>query len=82
MRFRQKIRPGRGCVAIPIPFYRCEKCRREHDSREGAEQCEASHHRPVSVEIKQYTHRPYPYALNVTFEDGAVKVYNAEDMGG
>lgn len=67
---------------MPVPFWRCGKCRREHDSREGAEQCEASHLAPVSASIKQYTHRPYPYALDVTFEDGTVMVYNAENMGG
>jgi hypothetical protein len=34
----------------------------------------------VAVDVKQFTHRPYPYALNVTFEDGAVRVFVAEEM--
>jgi hypothetical protein len=69
-------------VVIPIPFWRCEKCRREHDSLEKAEACEAGHLIPTSVGVKSYTVRPYPYSLEVLFSDGKTRIYNAEDLGG
>ena len=43
---------------MPIPFFRCEKCRREFDSREGAEECEANHFFPVSAVVVGYGIRP------------------------
>lgn len=67
---------------MPIPFFRCERCGRLHDTEPSAIECEASHLDPVSVSVKQFTHRPYPYALYVTFTDGITKIYNAEEMGG
>ena len=67
---------------MPISFWRCAKCRREHDSFESAEKCENGHLIPVEVSIKNHSIRPYPYSLEVTFSDGKAKIYNAEDMGG
>lgn len=66
----------------PIPFFRCEKCRREYDSIGGAEGCEAGHLIPVAVAVGSYSIRPHPYSLEVTFSDGSVRIYNAESMGG
>ena len=67
---------------MPIPFWRCEKCRREYDSLEKAESCESGHLIPIEVSVKSYSIRPYPYSLEITFSDGEAKTYNAEDMGG
>ena len=67
---------------MPVPFWRCEKCRREFDSREGAEGCEAGHLLPVSAVVVGYGIRSYPYSLEVTFNNGGKKIYNAEEMGG
>lgn len=66
---------------MPIPFFRCEKCRREFDSREGAERCEDAHPTPVSAVVAGYGIHPYPYSLEVTFSDGKSRIYNAENMG-
>ena len=67
---------------MPIPFFRCEKCNREFDSLEGAEECEDAHLVPVEVRVKRYTVKPYPYSLEVMFSDGKVRIYNAESLGG
>jgi hypothetical protein len=67
---------------LPIPFYRCEKCRREFDRRADAERCEAAHLAPVSVTAKRYTVKPHPYSVDVLFTDGKDRTYNADDLGG
>jgi len=67
---------------MPIEFFRCEKCRREFDRREDAVKCEDGHLLPVAVEVKQYTTKPYPYSVIVTFSNGEKLVYNAEKLGG
>ena len=43
---------------MAIPFYRCEKCRREFPTREAAEQCEADHLIPVSAAVRSYSTKP------------------------
>ena len=73
---------GKEVTFVPIPFFRCERCRREFDSREEAENCENGHLKPVSVKAKKYTIKPYPYSVEVTFEGGEQRVYNADDLGG
>lgn len=45
---------------MPIPFWRCAKCRREHDSYDGAEKCEQGHLIPIEVSVKSHSIRPYP----------------------
>lgn len=67
---------------MAIPFYRCEKCRREFPTREAAEQCEADHLVPVSATVISYTVKPYPYSVEITFSNGEKRIYNAEDLGG
>ncbi|MDL2327514.1 hypothetical protein LJC64_02490 [Ruminococcaceae bacterium OttesenSCG-928-A11] len=66
----------------PVPFWRCEKCHREHGRIEDARQCEAAHLEPVSVTARRYTVKPHPYQVDVLFTDGKSRVYNAEDLGG
>lgn len=67
---------------MPIPFYRCEKCRREFDSIEGAKACEDAHLTVVSATVKTYSIRPFPYSLEITFNNGEKRIYNSEDLGG
>lgn len=65
---------------MPIPFYRCEKCRREHDTLEGAEKCEAAHLTVISARVKGYGIYPYPYEVEVVFSNGETRVYLADNM--
>ena len=65
---------------MPIPFFLCEKCKREHPTFEEAEACENSHLVVLTARAKQYTIGRYPFMLEVTFQDGATKDYIADDM--
>lgn len=67
---------------MPISFFRCDKCRKTFDSYEDAEACEDAHLRPVAVEVKSYSTRPYPYSVEITFYNGEKHIYNAENLGG
>ncbi|GHU60800.1 hypothetical protein FACS1894171_2730 [Clostridia bacterium] len=69
-------------TAMPIPFYRCCKCRKEFDSFKAAKSCENAHLKPVSAKAVRYTIRQYPYSVEITFNNGEHKIYNAEDLGG
>jgi len=66
----------------PLVFYRCPKCMHMFDIRAEAVACEASHLIPVSVKAKRFTIKPYPYTVEVTFNNGEKKDYNAESLGG
>ena len=52
---------------MPIPFFKCEKCKRTFDRFEDAEGCEAVHLPPAAVEVKSYSIRPFPYSVDITF---------------
>ncbi|GHU80737.1 hypothetical protein FACS1894191_6660 [Clostridia bacterium] len=65
---------------MPLTFYRCEKCRREFERREDAERCEAAHLTVLEARVKCYGIHPYPYELEITFNNGATKIYLAETM--
>jgi hypothetical protein len=67
---------------MPDIFYRCSKCRRTFDSYKEAQDCEKAHLRPVSAKAVQYTIKPYPYSVEVKFNNGEKRIYNAEDLGG
>ena len=67
---------------MPMTFYRCVKCRREFDSHRDAHDCEAAHPEPVAVKNAQYTVKRWPYSVEVTFDDGSKRIYNAADLGG
>jgi hypothetical protein len=67
---------------MPIPFYRCSKCRREFDNYKAAKSCENAHLTPVSATALRYTVKPFPYKIEVTLNNGEKRVYNAEDLGG
>ena len=65
-----------------MTFYRCRKCRREFDSFQSAKNCEKAHLEPVSVRNVKYTIKKWPYQVEVTFNDGTKRIYNADDLGG
>ena len=67
---------------MPIVCYRCSKCRREFEKRQEAEKCEAAHLTPLSVKVVSYTVRPYPFSVEIAFNDGSKRIYNAESFGG
>ena len=67
---------------MPIAFFRCSKCRREFDTHKAAKACENGHLTPVAAKILRYTIKPFPYSLEVTFNNGERRIYNAEDLGG
>lgn len=67
---------------MPIPFFKCEKCKKTFDSYDGAEACENSHLLPIEVSVKSYSLKPFPYSVQITFHNGEKRIYNAEDLGG
>ena len=67
---------------MPLTFYRCLKRKREFDNERDAHNCEAAHPEPVAVRNIQYTIKRWPYSVEVTFNDGSKRVYNADDIGG
>jgi hypothetical protein len=67
---------------MPVVFYRCSKCRKEFNSHKAAKSCENSHLIPTSAKAVSYTIKPFPYSIEVTFNNGERRVYNAQDLGG
>lgn len=65
---------------MPIAFYRCAKCHREHQKREEAACCEKSHLAVKKARAFRYTVSAYPYTIEVTFADGSVKIYRWEEL--
>jgi len=66
---------------MPVPFYKCAKCGRTFDNYEDAEACEDGHLTVTSARVLSYTIRPYPYTVEVTFNNGEKRVYYSEDLG-
>jgi len=67
---------------MPLARYRCCKCLKEFVSYKEAKNCEAAHLYPVSAKVVNYTVRPYPYEVEITFNNGERRIYAAEDLGG
>jgi hypothetical protein len=65
----------------PMVFYRCVKCGCTFNTYEEAKACEAAHIIPVSVKVKQHTVRSFPYSVEVTFNNGEKRIYNADNLG-
>ena len=63
---------------MPVPFFRCAKCRKEFGTCSEAEACELGHLEVISACSKQYTIGKYPYIIMVTFTDGSTKEYFAD----
>ena len=66
----------------PLAFYRCSKCRREYKSYKEAQNCESAHLYPISAKAVSYTTGPYPYQVEVRFNNGERRLYAAEALGG
>jgi hypothetical protein len=62
--------------------YRCKYCNRQYESHKAAKGCEDRHLIPVSVRAERYTVAVYPYKVEVIFDNGERRIYNAEDLGG
>ena len=67
---------------MPIHFFRCNKCRKEYKSFKEAKNCENTHLSPVSAKAVSYTVMPFPYQVEITFNNGERRLYAAEDLGG
>jgi hypothetical protein len=67
---------------MPITFFRCCKCRKEFNTYKGAKSCENAHLTPVSTKAIRYTIKPFPYSVEITFNNGERRIFNAEDLGG
>jgi hypothetical protein len=67
---------------MPLTYYKCVKCLRAFDTYDDAQRCEKAHLRPISVEAVKYTIKLYPYSIEVKFNNGEKRIYNAEDLGG
>ena len=65
---------------MPLLFYRCAKCGREHPRYEEAELCEKTHLEVLSARVIRYSAHPYPHTIEVTFSDGSTKIYRWEDL--
>jgi len=80
--FETEIAGQSSLTNMPLVFYKCRKCKREYSDFQDAKNCEMSHLQPVSVRAVQYTIRHWPYQVEVLFDDGSKKIYNADDMSG
>ena len=69
-------------VDMPLIFFRCRECKREFKNYQDASVCETAHLQPVSVKNVQYTTKHWPYQVEVIFNDGSKRLYNADDLNG
>ncbi|MDR1206202.1 MAG: hypothetical protein LBL26_12130 [Peptococcaceae bacterium] len=69
-------------MPVKVTRYRCKYCNRQYESHKAAKDCESGHLIPVSVKAELYTVAAYPYKVEVTFDSGERRIYNAEDLGG
>jgi hypothetical protein len=67
---------------MPTAHYRCNKCKRDFKTHKEAKKCEDDHLKPVFVRVVQYTIKPFPYSIEVTFNNDERRIYNAQDLGG
>ena len=67
---------------MPLTFYKCVKCKHTFNSYKEAKDCEDAHLRPVSARAVEYTIKPFPYSIEVKFNNGEKRIYNAQDLGG
>ena len=65
---------------MPIICYRCARCHREFESLEEATKCEHRHLQVIGAKIKEYSVHKYPFMLEVTFSDGSVREYIADNL--
>jgi hypothetical protein len=65
-----------------IKRYRCKDCKREFDSYKAAKNCETAHPKPVSVKSARFTVKPFPYQVEVPFDNEERHIYNADELCG
>ena len=66
---------------MPIPYFRCAKCKKEHPTKKDTYACEDGHLEVAGAKVKQYSSTyQYPYLVEVTFTNGVKKDYYAEEM--
>jgi len=80
--FETEIASKSSRTNMPLISYRCRKCNREFDNYQDAKNCETSHPQPVSIRNVNYTVKSWPYQVEVTFNDGTKRIYNADDLSG
>ena len=80
--FETEISERSSRTNIPLLFYRCRKCKREFDNFQDAKNCETAHPHPVAIRNVSYTIKYWPYQVEVTFNDGSKRLYNADDLSG
>jgi len=80
--FETEIAERSSRTNLPLIFYKCRKCKREFNNFHDAKKCELAHPYPVSVRNVQYTIKHWPYQVEVIFNDGSKRLYNADDLSG
>jgi len=80
--FETEIAERSSRTNMPLLFYRCRKCKREFDNFRDAKNCETAHPHPVAIRSVSYTIKYWPYQVEVTFNDGSKRLYNADDLNG
>ena len=78
----QEIAEKSNRVDMPLIFFRCRECKREFKNYQDASVCETAHLQPVSVKNMQYTTKHWLYQVEVIFNDGSKRLYNADDLNG
>jgi len=78
--FETEIAEQSICTNMPLIFFRCRKCKREFNNFQDAKNCEMAHLHPVSVRDVKYTIKHWPYQVEVIFNDGSKRLYNADDL--
>ena len=80
--FETEISEKSSRTNMPLISYRCRKCKREFNNFQDAKNCETAHPQPVAIRNVSYTIKYWPYQVEVTFNDGSKRLYNADDLSG
>jgi len=80
--FETEIAEKSSRTNLPLITFKCRKCKREFNNFHEAKNCEAAHPQPVSTRNVQYTVKHWPYQVEVTFNDGTKRLYNADSLSG
>jgi len=78
--FETEIAEKSSRTNMPLIFFRCRKCKREFNNYQDAKNCEMAHPQPVSIRNVSYTAKHWPYQVEVTFNDGSKRLYNADNL--
>ena len=64
---------------MPLPYYKCDRCKTSYATCETAEKCEKSHFSAVFVKEIAYSIGPYPIRVAIIFADGYEVEYMIDD---